>query len=53
MRQDIATFGMNLVDQAGAVSDLDYTMMLAMFQDAFYRLQVVVSPVEQTKFSTI
>ena len=34
MRQDIASFGMDLMDAAGMVSDPDYAPMRGMFQDA-------------------
>ena len=34
MRQDIASFGMDLMDISGAVFDMDNTPMRAMFQDA-------------------
>ena len=34
MRQDIASFGMDLMDMSGAVSDVENAPMRAMFQDA-------------------
>ena len=34
MRQDIASFGMDLMDISGAVFDMDNAPMRAMFQDA-------------------